>query len=100
MSLLGAAMLWSGWTTDLEMLRTPCLVIKASPPGAGELIAVGPPRDTHHESRKVEVGGGTMSRTAHGVPMRERVSGMAMSALSGPTVTEVVGPTLVALKIE
>jgi Uracil DNA glycosylase superfamily len=34
LSLLGAALLWSGWTRDLELLRTPCLVIKAAAPAA------------------------------------------------------------------
>ena len=28
LSLIGAALLWSGWATDLEMLSTSCLVIK------------------------------------------------------------------------
>jgi hypothetical protein len=31
-SLLGAALLWSGTTDDLDRLREPCLVIKARPP--------------------------------------------------------------------
>jgi hypothetical protein len=32
LSLLGAALVWSGWSSDSDLLRTPCLVIKAAPP--------------------------------------------------------------------
>jgi hypothetical protein len=32
LSLIGAALLWSGWVGDIETLRTPCVVIKAEPP--------------------------------------------------------------------
>jgi hypothetical protein len=32
LSLLGAALLWSGWSDDVELLRASCLVIKAAPP--------------------------------------------------------------------
>jgi hypothetical protein len=32
LSLLGAAMIWSGWTDDVTVLHMPCLVIKAAPP--------------------------------------------------------------------
>ena len=32
LSLVGAALLWSGWSEDLELVRAACLVIKASPP--------------------------------------------------------------------
>jgi len=28
-SLIGAALLWSGWSKDLSLLRTPCVVMKA-----------------------------------------------------------------------
>jgi len=31
LSLLGAALIWSGWTDDLNLLDTPCLVIRAAP---------------------------------------------------------------------
>jgi hypothetical protein len=31
LSLLGAALLWSGWSSNTDLLRTPCLVIKAAP---------------------------------------------------------------------
>jgi uracil-DNA glycosylase len=31
LSLLGAALLWSGWSQDIALLRSPCVVIKASP---------------------------------------------------------------------
>lgn len=34
LSLLGAALLWSGWSEELDLLHAPCLVIKASPPAA------------------------------------------------------------------
>lgn len=34
LSLLGAAVLWSGWSDELELLRTPCLVLRASVPDA------------------------------------------------------------------
>jgi len=30
LSLLGAALLWSGWSSDAGLLHTPCLVIKAT----------------------------------------------------------------------
>ncbi len=33
LSLLGAALLWSGWSEDDAVLREPCLVIKAAPRG-------------------------------------------------------------------
>jgi hypothetical protein len=36
LSLLGAAIVWSGWSDDLQLLRAPCLVIKASPPPGRE----------------------------------------------------------------
>jgi hypothetical protein len=39
MSLVGASMLWSRWSTELEMLRTPCLVIKAAAPSPAAVIA-------------------------------------------------------------
>lgn len=44
-SLLGTAMMWSGWTTDLDALHTPCLAIKASPPhvASHDLHAASPP---------------------------------------------------------
>lgn len=32
LSLLGAALIWSGWTGDLNLLDAPCLVIRAAPP--------------------------------------------------------------------
>jgi hypothetical protein len=54
LSLLGATLLWSGWSSDADLLRTPCLVIKAaSPPGAGagpaaaQSEATGPDPDRH-----------------------------------------------------
>jgi hypothetical protein len=34
LSLLGATLLWSGWSDDTELLHAPCLVIKAAPPAA------------------------------------------------------------------
>jgi alkylated DNA nucleotide flippase Atl1 len=34
LSLIGSALLWSGWSTDTALLHTPCLVIKASIPAA------------------------------------------------------------------
>jgi hypothetical protein len=34
LSLLGAALLWSGWSEDSQLLHAPCLVIKAAPPAA------------------------------------------------------------------
>jgi len=30
LSLIGLAVLWSGWAGDIELLRTPCLVVKAA----------------------------------------------------------------------
>lgn len=32
LSLLGAALIWSGWIDDLDLLHRPCLVIKTAPP--------------------------------------------------------------------
>lgn len=37
LSLLGAAVLWSGWSNDLGLLRTPCLVLRAPVPEAIEV---------------------------------------------------------------
>jgi hypothetical protein len=34
LSLLGAVLLWSGWSSDAGLLHRPCLVIKAAPPAA------------------------------------------------------------------
>ena len=34
LSLIGSALLWSGWSKELAMLHKPCLVIKASAPAA------------------------------------------------------------------
>lgn len=34
LSLIGAAALWAGWSDDIELLRAPCLVLKAAPPTA------------------------------------------------------------------
>lgn len=34
LSILGAALLWSGWSSDAALLHAPCLVIKAAPPAA------------------------------------------------------------------
>jgi hypothetical protein len=31
LSLVGAAALWAGWSDDLQLVRVPCLVLKASP---------------------------------------------------------------------
>lgn len=31
LSPIGAAALWAGWGDDLQLLRTPCLVLKAAP---------------------------------------------------------------------
>ncbi len=33
MSLLSAAMLWSGWSEDIDLLHRPCLVVKAQASG-------------------------------------------------------------------
>jgi hypothetical protein len=62
LSLLGAALLWSGWSDDIALLHAPCLVIKATPPNAvedevagGELRAdpTTAPR-AHRDRREVE----------------------------------------------
>jgi hypothetical protein len=61
LSLLGAALLWSGWSDDLALLHAPCLVIKATPPAALEAEAAagapaGPtaaPR-AHRDRREIE----------------------------------------------
>jgi hypothetical protein len=65
LSLLGAALLWSGWSSNAKLLRTPCLVIKAAPPpgwGAGlaaaqsEAAGLDPARTprAHRDRREVE----------------------------------------------
>jgi hypothetical protein len=65
LSLLGTALVWSGWSDDVELLRAPCLVIKASPPAAAEAMrfkmkaATGPADPTrtpraHRDRREVE----------------------------------------------
>jgi hypothetical protein len=33
LSLLGAAMLWSGWSENIDLLHKPCLVVKAHSEG-------------------------------------------------------------------
>jgi hypothetical protein len=67
MSLLGAAMLWSGWATALETLHTPCLVIKPSPPSPA-----------NHDSLTAGVAEReTRSRSAPGGKVRERLSAKA-----------------------
>jgi hypothetical protein len=33
LSLVGAAAVWAGWSDDIELLRTPCLVLKATAAG-------------------------------------------------------------------
>lgn len=32
LSLIGLAAVWAGWTQDIELLHTPCLVVKAAVP--------------------------------------------------------------------
>ena len=61
LSLLGAALLWSGWSNDLALLHAPCLVIKATPPDAleAEAAAGGPAKPTaaprgHRDRREIE----------------------------------------------
>src|SRR5205823_3673155 len=49
LSLLGAALLWSGATDDLDVLRAPCLVIKAKAPRRA--AADGAPPDPALEPR-------------------------------------------------
>lgn len=63
-SLLGAALLWSGWSDDLQLLHAPCLVIKAAPPAGARLqtdsALVGLPADptvgprAHRDEREIE----------------------------------------------
>jgi hypothetical protein len=61
LSLLGTALLWSGWCDDLALLHAPCLVIKVTPPAVLEAAAAagapaGPtaaPR-AHRDRREVE----------------------------------------------
>jgi hypothetical protein len=63
LSLLGAALLWSGWSSDAGLLHRPCLVIKAAPPApehaelAGDAAAVLDPARTpraHRDRREVQ----------------------------------------------
>lgn len=65
LSLLGAALLWSGWSIDADLLRTRCLVIRAVPPrgaGAGpaaaqnQAAALDPTRipRAHRDRREIE----------------------------------------------
>jgi alkylated DNA nucleotide flippase Atl1 len=73
LSLLSAAMLWSGWTSDLEALHTPCLVIKASPQSPA-----------HHSTPTAEVAVRTATpKTSHGGPLRERLSAKAEQIPAG-----------------
>jgi hypothetical protein len=57
LSILGAALLWSGSSDDAEALRRPCLVIKAKSPqlaaaeGAARDPAIGP--RTHEDPREI-----------------------------------------------
>jgi hypothetical protein len=41
LSLLGAALLWSSWSADLDLLHSPCLVIKATPRAAAKPMPPG-----------------------------------------------------------
>lgn len=41
LSLLGAALLWSGWSDDVGLLHAPCLVIKAARPATADAEAKG-----------------------------------------------------------
>lgn len=61
-SLLGAALLWSGWSEDVSLLHAPCVVIRATPlvaAAAGTALA-GEPADptaaprAHRDRRDVE----------------------------------------------
>jgi hypothetical protein len=46
LSLLGAALVWSGWGSDVDLLHTPCVVIKAAPPAvANAELAIEPSED-------------------------------------------------------
>ena len=47
LSLIGSALLWSGWSQDLTLLHEPCLVIKAGPPVDAErpVAKAEPPAD-------------------------------------------------------
>lgn len=73
MSLLGAAMLWSGWATDVQTLHTPCLVIKASPPDFAD-----------HEPLAIDVAEGIRrSKSAHGGSLRDRLSARAEQIPAG-----------------
>jgi len=55
LSLLGAALVWSGWGSDVDLLHTPCIVIKAAPSTvANAELALEPSGDgvtaTHRDS--------------------------------------------------
>jgi hypothetical protein len=65
LSLLGAALLWSGWSDNANLLHTPCLVIRAAPPaakraeltGAGNEAAALDPTSTpraHRDRREIQ----------------------------------------------
>jgi uracil-DNA glycosylase len=75
LSLLGAALVWSGWSDDSALLHAPCLVIKAAPAAAAAEgvatgaagsrgrttgVAAGAPADptlaprTHRDPREIE----------------------------------------------
>jgi hypothetical protein len=41
LSLIGTALLWSGWSTDAAVLHAPCLVIKAALPAPAGLTGTG-----------------------------------------------------------
>ena len=40
LSLMGAVVIWSGWSEDIELLRSPVLVIKPTEPFTGPIDAV------------------------------------------------------------
>jgi uracil-DNA glycosylase len=56
LSILGAALLWSGSSDDVDVLRKPCLVIKAKAPPATDGAAPDPALEpkAHKDRREVE----------------------------------------------
>lgn len=74
LSLVGAALMWSGWETDHAVLHTPCLVIKsepAAPPDAQPGTKQSP------LARTREPIDGKADRKADGRPMGARVAELA-----------------------
>jgi alkylated DNA nucleotide flippase Atl1 len=74
LSLLGTALLWSGWACDIKVLRMPCLVIRA-----GDILPV-----PYGETLATDAGMASMeSASSNERPLRDRVSSIAAQIPEG-----------------